>query len=71
MYIKYKPTITDQLVQARLDAIMADREIDYIQLTRDEWGQLRSETQDYATYAHLLFNDEITISGVRVTRGNV
>ena len=68
MKVVYKPTITDQLVQARTDAILKDREIDRIELTDDEWTRLRRETSDYSTYAHLCMYNEITISGIRVVR---
>lgn len=68
MYVKYKKTITDQLMDARMEALFAEREIEFVVLTHEEWGQLRREAADYATYAHLCFNDEITISGMRVIR---
>ena len=59
---------TDQLAEVRMDALCEDREIDYVELTNDEWTRLRREQKDFSVYAHLMFNDEITINGMLVVK---
>jgi hypothetical protein len=68
MHVQYKKTITDQLAEIRIEALVADKEIDYVELTNDEWAKLRREQDDLSTYTYLCFNDDITISGMRVIR---
>lgn len=50
MKIVYKKSIVDQLLDAKAEALLENKEIDYIILTDKEWMQLRRETGYYSLY---------------------
>ena len=68
MNVVYKKSISMRIAQAKADAMIDGREIDYIELNWKEWRQLQCELRTMPVFYEMSVQKSIKMYGLEVRK---